>query len=121
MRMVYWLVRFLIPFAVLYTIGYYVPGFSALTISWIAGLSFLIMLGDWLAEKIFPMEYLGKFQDGVINFLVSTVVIFTATWGIQYGNVPLSASLLAALIIGILMVFVPREEREKRQVSMEEA
>ncbi len=118
MGLVHWLVRFLIPFAVLYTIGYYVPGFSALTIGWITVLSFLIMAGDWLVEKAFPMEFLGRFQDGVINFLVSAIVIFTVTLGIEYGNVPLPASLLAALIIGILMIFVPREER---QVSMEKA
>lgn len=107
MRIGYGLIRFLIPLAVLYTIGYYVPGFSALTVGWIMMLSVLIMAGDWAMEKIFPMEFLGGFQKGVISFLVSTVVIFTVTLALQYGSVPLSGALLAGLIIGGLMTLVP--------------
>ena len=77
------------------------------------------MAGDWVIEQIFPMQFLGKFQDGVISFLVSAVVIFTTTLAIEYGNVPLGGSLLAALIIGTLMSLIPanrHEVREKREV-----
>lgn len=113
--MLHWLLRFVIPFVILYTIGYYIPGFSALTVSWIILLAGLIMVGDWLMERIFPAHTFGRFQDGIINFLVSTVVIFTVTLGIEHGNVPLSGALIAALVIGVLMTIIPNERSVKKK------
>jgi uncharacterized membrane protein YhhN len=102
--------RFVIPFAVLYTIGYYVPGFSALTVPWIIMLALLIMAGDWLIERVFPGDAFGRFQEGIMNFLVSAVIIFTVTLALKDGKVPFSGSLLAALLIGVLLALVPNEE-----------
>lgn len=116
MGMVYGVIRFLIPLAVLYTIGYYVAGFSALTIGWIVLLALLISVGEWLMEKIFPMEFFGGHQKAMISFLVSTVMIFTVTLVLQDGSVPLSGALLAGLIIGALMTLVP-DSRERAGVG----
>lgn len=91
----------MIPFVVLFTIGYYVPGFSALTIPWLIALSGLAVLGDWLAN-IFMGHDVNRWGRGVITFLVNSIVIFLATYGIEGGHVPLGASLLAALIITLL-------------------
>ena len=115
MRWVVNLLRFFIPFIVLYSIGYYIPGFSALTVSWIFFLSILVFIGDWLVEKFFKTTFLGRFQKGVISFLVSTMVVLIATLAIQGGNVPLGSALLAALIIGVLINLIP--DVEKNNVS----
>lgn len=101
MRLLLWVIRFLIPVVVLYTIGYFVPGFSALTIGWILLLSVLILGVQWLVERL-----IGRNPNGlarfIIHFLVAAFVIFTVTLGIQGGHVPLGGSLLAALIISAL-------------------
>lgn len=98
MRGYIWLLRFLIPIVVLFMIGYLVPGFSALTFSWVVFLAILIVLGNWL----FGMASLGKasrFGAFLVNFLIGLVVIYTVTFTIQGGHVPLAAAILAALII----------------------
>ncbi len=101
MNLIIWGIRFLIPFVVLFTIGYFVPGFSALTITWLIILSGLAVLGDRLARSIIGHD-ISRWGRGIITFLVNVVVIFLATYGIKGGHVPLGASLLAALIIAVL-------------------
>ncbi len=101
MNLIIWGLRFLIPFVVLFTIGYYVPGFSALTIIWLVVLSILTVLGDWLVNSIIG-ENANRFGRGIITFLVNTIVVFFATYAIEGGHVPLGAALLAALIIAVL-------------------
>lgn len=115
MRIIYNLVRFLVPLAVLYAIGYYVSGFSALTFTWLFILSALIYGGDWLILRMFGkgLNPLGKF---IMNFLVSTVVIFFTTLAIEGGQVPLGASLFAALIISLLHTLIPDSDQRKSHV-----
>ncbi|HEX3044963.1 MAG TPA: hypothetical protein VHY08_09410 [Bacillota bacterium] len=105
MKILAWLIRFFIPFVVLYTIGYYVPGFSALTITWLFTLALLILIGEGLAQRAIgkKISRIGLF---IVNFLVASVIIFTVTLGIRGGNVPLGAALLAAAIIAALNTLV---------------
>ncbi|HEY8463554.1 MAG TPA: hypothetical protein VIM29_05940 [Bacillota bacterium] len=106
MKVFYWLLRFLVPMVVLYGIGYYVAGFSALTFTWLVILSLLIYLGDWLILKAFGRGQ-GAVAKFVLDFLVAAVVIFTATMAIEGGEVPLGGALLAALLISILHTLIP--------------
>lgn len=107
MKIFVWVVRFLIPFAVLYSIGYLVPGFSALTILWISGLAALITIGEWLVIKLIGRR-MNQWGQLIIYFLVATFIIFTVTLAIEDGNVPLNAALLAAAIIAVLNLFLVR-------------
>ncbi len=107
-----WLLRFLIPAVVLYTIGYFVPGFSALTIGWIVLLSLLIIFGSWLVMRLIARD-ISRSRQMVIVFLVTTVVIFFATFAIEGGRVPLGGSLLAALIITLLCGLIPEKTKSK--------
>lgn len=101
MRLLLLLVRFLIPVVVLYTLGYLVAGFSALTVGWILALSVLILGVEWLVERLIGRNPSG-FARFIIHFFVAAVVIFTVTLGIQGGHVPLGGSLLAAAVISAL-------------------
>lgn len=101
MTLVFWGLRFLIPFVVLFTLGYYVPGFSALTIPWLIVLSALTVLGDWLVNSMIGGD-ISRWGRGVITFLVNAVVVFFATYAIEGGHVPLGSSALAALIIAVI-------------------
>lgn len=98
MNLITWGLRFLIPFVVLFTLGYYVPGFSALTVTWLIVLSALTVLGDWLVSSMVGMDA-SRWGRGIITFIVNAVVVYFATYAIEGGHVPLGASLLAALII----------------------
>ena len=112
MNLVIWGLRFLIPFVVLFTIGYYVPGFSALTVPWLIVLSVLTVLGDRLVNSMTGGNR-SRWGRGLITFLVSTVVIFFVTYAIEGGHVPLGSALLGALIIAALSNMVNFEELSK--------
>ena len=105
MKLLVWGVQFLIPVVILYTIGYYIPGFSALTIPWIILLSVLIFLGEQLLPWIMG-RLTNRFGRVLINFFLATVIIFTLTLAIEGGNVPLGGALLAAAIIAGLTELV---------------
>jgi putative membrane protein len=107
-KLAIWGIRFLIPLVVLYSIGYFVPGFSALTLSWIILLSVLILLVDWVIGRAVG-ERANILGRGIITFLISAVVIFTITMAIQGGQVPLGGAILAALIISLLTMILPRK------------
>jgi hypothetical protein len=110
-----WLIRFLIPGVVLYASGYFISGFSALSLPWLLWLGGLIAIGNW---SIFRFMGVGchattKF---VLNFLVATLVIFIMTSVIEGGQVPLGGSLLAAFLISLLQIMVP-ELRDLRRMG----
>ncbi|TCL76307.1 hypothetical protein EDC14_100260 [Hydrogenispora ethanolica] len=109
-----WLVRFLIPAVVLYTIGYFVAGFSALTIGWIVLLSLMVIAGSWLVQRLIARD-VSRWGQMIITFLVTTAVIFFTTFALEGGNVPLGGSLLAALIISLLSGLVPEEKVTRKQ------
>ena len=113
MKLLIWAVRFLIPFVVLYTIGYFIAGFSALTISWLILLTGLIVALNWLFLKL--VGGTNRLAKMLITFLVAAVVIFTVTLTIEDGSVPLGGSLLAAAIIAVLTAgLTPRAETMNR-------
>jgi hypothetical protein len=105
MRWLARIVQMTIPLVVLYTIGYYIPGFSALTIPWIVLLTVLIFFANRLIRWAMGgvNNSLGRM---VIDFLVATVVVFTVTLAIDGGNVPLGGAMLAAIIIAVLTELV---------------
>jgi hypothetical protein len=109
MKLLAWGVRFLIPLVVLYTIGYYIPGFSALTIPWVILLSVLIFLGERLLQWTMG-RLTNRFGKILINFFLAVVIIFTLTLSIEGGNVPLGGALLAAAIIVALTELVYPEK-----------
>jgi len=107
MKIFVWVVRFLIPFTVLYSIGYLVPGFSALTILWIVGLTVLITIGEWLSIKLIGRR-MNQWGQLIIYFLVAVFIISMVTLAIEDGNVPLSGALLAAAIMAALNLLLVR-------------
>lgn len=105
MRLIRWGVELLIPLVVLYTIGYYLPGFSALTIPWIILLTALIFLGNQLIRWAIGGVH-KIYGRMLINFLVASVIVFTVTLAIEGGSVPLWGALIAAAIISMLTELV---------------
>jgi uncharacterized membrane protein YvlD (DUF360 family) len=106
MKVMRWLLRGIIPLVVLYAIGYFVAGFSALSFRWLFWLAALIAVGNWLIVRVFNIGN-HPVAKLLINFLMVTVVIFMMTQVIEGGQVPLGGSLLAALIISLLQILIP--------------
>jgi hypothetical protein len=106
MKVLVWLLRILTPLVVLYAIGYYIAGFSALSLQWLLMLSILIAAGNWIISQAFGKERHSVVKP-VLNFVVVTLVIFMMTYLIEGGQVPLSGSLLVALIISLLQMLIP--------------
>lgn len=109
MNLIGWGLRFLIPFVVLFTIGYYVPGFSALTIPWLMLLSGLIAIGDWWVNRIIGGKT-TRWGRGLITLLLGTAVIYFVTFAIEGGHVPLGGSSLAALFIAVFSNLINFEQ-----------
>ena len=108
MKALVWLLLFGIPFVVLYTIGYLLPGFSALTTGWIILLAVLIAIGGWLVIRL-GGKTINFFGNLVIMFLIATFIIFTVTLAIEGGAVPLGGALLAAGLVSLLNVIMVRQ------------
>ncbi len=118
MKILQWILRFIIPFVVLYTLGYLVPGFSALTVSWITFLAALITLSEWVVNKIFG-ERISRVGEVLIDFLIAAVIIATVTLAIEGGNVPLWGALLAAAIIAVLDMILLKSREQKPVINQE--
>jgi hypothetical protein len=110
MKVVFWGLQLLIPLVVLYTIGYYLPGFSALTIPWIILLSVLVFLGNQLMIRMIG-GITKNYARMVVHFIVATVIIFTLTLAIQGGSVPFGGAMIAAVIIAALTELVYPQKR----------
>lgn len=104
------IVRFVVSALVLMVVGYIVPGFSALTF-WNALLAAVVIAAiGWVVEAT-----LGKntspYSRGIVGFIVSAIVIWTAQFIVPALEVSIFGALLAAFVIGIIDMFVPTAVR----------
>jgi hypothetical protein len=89
----------------LYLIGYYIPGFSALTVGWLVLLAGLIYAGEWLIDRL-AGTHSSRLGRALVDFCVAFVVVFSVTFAIEGGHVPLLGALLAAALISLGTVFL---------------
>ncbi|MCD1259316.1 phage holin family protein [Paenibacillus athensensis] len=100
------LVRFIVSAVVLMVVGWLVPGFSVGGFWSAFFLALVIALAAWVIEGVFGKR-ITPFGRGIVGFIVSALVI----WGSQFVVSGVSSSLigavLAALVIGIIDLFIP--------------
>jgi len=100
------IVRFIASALVLIVVGWLVPGFrvgdfwSALLLA-----LFIAVLG-WIIEGIFGKR-VTPFGRGIVGFLVSALVIWTAQFFIGDVDVSWLGAILAALAVGLIDLFIP--------------
>jgi uncharacterized membrane protein YvlD (DUF360 family) len=96
-------VRFIVSAIVLMVVGYLVPQFSVGGFWSALMLAVVIAVLGWIIEGIFGKK-VTPFGRGIVGFLSSALVIWLAQFIV---GVSFIGALLAALVIGIIDLFIP--------------
>lgn len=99
-------VRFIVSALVLMVVSWIVPQF-AVGGFWSALLLALVIAAlGWIVEGVFGKK-VTPFGRGIVGFLISALVIWIAQFIIGGVSVTILGALLAALVIGIVDLFIP--------------
>jgi putative membrane protein len=102
--------RFVVAALVLLLLGHVLPGFH-ISGFWPALLAALVIAAlGWVVEAVFG-RHASPYGHGLVGFIASAVVIYGAQVLVPAMHVSILGALLAALVIGIVDVFVPTEVR----------
>lgn len=104
------IVRFIVSALVLMFIGYLVPGFGPLGFLNALLAAVVISVLGYLVEMLLG-ENVSPQSRGVIGFITAAAVIYLAQFLVPALNVSILGALIAALVIGIIDIFVPTELR----------
>ncbi|KAA9005348.1 phage holin family protein [Paenibacillus spiritus] len=99
-------VRFIVSAIVLLIVGWIVPQFTVGGFWSALVLALVIALLGWVVEGIFGKKA-TPFGRGIVGFLVSALVIWVAQFVVSGVDVSIIGALLAALVIGIIDLFLP--------------
>ncbi|MDF9844264.1 MULTISPECIES: phage holin family protein [unclassified Paenibacillus] len=106
MRFLGHVVRFVVAALVLLVVGWIVPQFTVGGFWSALILALVIALIGWVVEGIFGKKA-TPFGRGIVGFLVSALVIWIAQFVVSGVSVTILGALLAALVIGIIDLFLP--------------
>lgn len=106
MRFLGHVIRFIVSALVLLVVGWLVPNFSIGGFWSALVLALVIALLGWIIEGIFGRKA-TPFGRGIVGFLVSALVIWLAQFIVAGVSVSIIGALLAALVIGIIDLFLP--------------
>jgi putative membrane protein len=99
-------IRFAVAAIVLMFVGFLVPGFSVNNF-WTALLAAVVIaVIGWLIELMFS-DRISPYNRGIVGFIVSAVVIWLTQFVVPGFSVTVLGALLAALVIGIIDLFIP--------------
>ncbi|CAM3508674.1 MULTISPECIES: phage holin family protein [Paenibacillus] len=99
-------VRFIVAALVLMVVGWIVPQFTVGGFGSALLLALVIALFGWAIEGIFGKR-VTPFGRGIVGFLVSALVIYLAQFIVGGVSVSVLGALIAALVIGIIDLFIP--------------
>lgn len=99
-------VRFIVSALVLLLVGALVPQFEVGGFWSALFLALVIALFGWVIEGIFGKR-VTPFGRGIVGFLVSALVIYLAQFIVGGVEVSVIGAILAALVIGIIDLFLP--------------
>jgi putative membrane protein len=99
-------VRFIVSALVLLLVGALVPQFEVGGFWSALFLALVIALFGWVIEGIFGKR-INPFGRGIVGFLVSALVIYLAQFIVGGVTVSIIGAILAALVIGIIDLFLP--------------
>jgi putative membrane protein len=100
------IVRFIISAIVLMIVGWIVPNFSVGGFWSALFLAIVIAVLGWIIEGIFGKN-VSPFGRGIVGFLTSAFVIWLAQFIVGGVHVTMIGAIVAALVIGIIDLFVP--------------
>jgi len=100
------IVRFVVAAIVLMVVGFIVPQFSVGGFWSALLLAVVIAALGWVVEGIFGKR-VTPFGRGIVGFLASAAVIWIAQFIVGGVSVTWLGAILAALVIGIIDLFIP--------------
>ncbi|TVX98315.1 phage holin family protein [Cohnella terricola] len=100
------IVRFIVSAIVLLVVGWLVPQFHVGGFWSALMLAIVIAVLGWIIEGIFGKK-VTPFGRGIVGFLSSALVIWLAQFVVGRVEVTVIGALLAALVIGIIDLFIP--------------
>lgn len=106
MRFLGHVVRFIVSALVLLVVGWLVPQFSIGGFGSALLLALVIALMGWAIEGIFGSK-VTPFGRGIVGFITSALVIWLAQFIVSGVSVSIIGAILAALVIGIIDLFIP--------------
>ncbi|NDI35708.1 phage holin family protein [Chengkuizengella sediminis] len=99
-------IRFIVSAFVLLFVGWVTPQFSVGGFWSALFLALAIAVIGWIIEGIFGNR-VTPFSRGIVGFLTSAVVIWVAQFFVGNVSVTVIGAILAALVIGIIDLFIP--------------
>ena len=99
-------VRFIVAALVLMFVGWILPNFSVGGFWSALFLALVIALLGWIVEGIFGKR-INPFGRGIVGFVVSALIIWAAQFVVGGVSVTVIGAILAALVIGIIDLFIP--------------
>lgn len=99
-------VRFIVAALVLMVTDWLVPGFDVGGFWSALFLAVVIAVVAWIIEGIFGRK-INPFGRGIVGFLTSALVIWIAQFIVGGVTVSVIGAILAALVIGIIDLFIP--------------
>ena len=103
-------VRFVVSAVVLMIVGFIVPGFRMLGFFNALLAAVVIAAIGWVIEATLGKK-VSPYSRGIVGFLVSAIVIWTAQFIVPGLAVSFIGALIAAFAIGIIDMFVPTAVR----------
>jgi putative membrane protein len=100
------LVRFIVSALVLMFVSFIVPSFSVGGFWSAFFLALVIAIAAWIIESIFGRK-ITPFGRGIVGFLTSAVIIWLAQFIVSGVTASFIGAILAALVIGIIDLFIP--------------
>ena len=104
------IVRLVVSAAVLMLVSWLLPGFATLTFLHALVAAVVIALLGFVAESLFGRK-ISPQNRGLVGFITATIVIYVAQFIVPGMAVSFLGAALAAVVIGIVDLFVPTELR----------
>ena len=99
-------VRFVVSALVLMLVGWIVPQFTVGGFWSALFLALFISVLGWIVEGLFGKN-ITPFGRGIVGFLVSALIIWVSQFIVGEVEVTWLGAILAALVIGIIDLFIP--------------
>ena len=103
-------IRFIVSAIVLMLISFILPGFATLGFGQALIAAVVIAILGFLAERLFGRKVSPQ-NRGLVGFITAAIVIYLAQFLVPGMTVSIIGAALAAVVIGIVDLFVPTELR----------
>jgi uncharacterized membrane protein YvlD (DUF360 family) len=100
------IVRFVVAAIVLMVVSYITPGFTRLGFGYALLAALLITVIGYAMEALFG-KGISPYSRGAVGFIVSAVIFYLIQFLIPGVTITVLGALIAALIVGIIDMFVP--------------